>query len=86
MMDAGEVMDDGKAMDGSKGGRGQTNAPNSEAPIFLAKGYLQMVQRGQRASGISSWQNWCFRVYRKPARCTDVVTSPRTAARTASFT
>lgn len=37
LTDAGEVMDAGE------GTRGQTNAPKSEAPIFLAKGNLQVV-------------------------------------------
>lgn len=37
MMDAGELMDVGEAA------HGQTNAPKSGAPVFLAKGNLQVV-------------------------------------------
>lgn len=92
VIDAGEVMDTskekdaGEVMDAGEGESGQTNAPNSEAPVFLSKGSLQVVQWGQRAPGIPSWHNWYFGAYHKPARCVEVVTSPRITARAASFT
>lgn len=47
------------------------------------KGNLQVVQCRQRAPGIPTRQNGCFEVYRKPASCMDVVTSPRTSSGTA---
>lgn len=40
---AGKLMDAGEVMDAGNGARGQTNAPTSEAPIFLAKGNLHVA-------------------------------------------
>ena len=67
VMDAGEVMDAREVMDAGERGCGQTNAPNPEAPVFLVKGNLQVVQCGQKAPGIPNWQSRCFGAYHKPA-------------------